>query len=112
MKCAGEGARGQESLVELEVLVTADALHREQAAVGVDHEDLVRAVDPGHLHRAVGNLLDAEQVDPSHAAASAPVSAPASHLASSSARRRSCASASGTRATTGSRKPMTMNFRA
>ena len=37
--------------------------------VRVDHEDLVGAVHPGHLHRALGDLVDAEQVDPSHAAA-------------------------------------------
>ena len=42
---------------------------RRKLAAGVDDEDLVRAVDPGHLHRPVGDLVDAEEVDPSHAAA-------------------------------------------
>ena len=32
---------------------------------GVDHDDLVRAVDEGHLHRALGHLVDAEEVDAS-----------------------------------------------
>src|SRR6187399_512742 len=112
MEGAGERPRRQETLVELEVLVAADSLHRVPVTVGVDDEHLVGSVDPGHLHRAVGDLVDAEEVDPSHAAASLPAAAPASHFASSILRRRTCASASGTRATTGSRKPRTMNLRA
>ena len=115
-------AAGEEALVELEVLVGADALEGADLAAGVDDDDLVRAVDEGHLHRALGHLVDAEEVDPAttgHAAvvlSAAPPAlaamAPAAHFASSSSRRRSRADSSGTRATTGSRKPSTMNLRA
>src|SRR3954447_1575810 len=69
MQGAGERAGGQESLVELEILVTADALDRVPVTVRVDHEDLIGPVHPGHRHRAIGDLVDTEEVDPSHAAA-------------------------------------------
>ena len=68
---------------------------------------------------AVGDLVDPDEVDAPHGArpgwgigGSAASVAPAAHFASSSSRSRSCAEASGTRATTGSRKPSTMNLRA
>ena len=115
---AGRAAAGQEALVELEVLVRADALEGADLAPGVDDDDLVRAVDEGHLHRALGHLVDPEEVDPAgravdagHAAAAA-ASRPAAHFSSSRSRRWSRAASSGTRATTGSRKPRTMNLRA
>ena len=103
-------AAGQEALVELEVLVAADALHRADLAAHVHDEHRVGAVDPDELHGPVGDLIDADEVDAPHAAALSTV--PAAHLASSSSRRRSWTSASGTRATTGSRNPSTMNLRA
>src|SRR5829696_1952940 len=112
MQCARKRPGGQESPVKLEVFVAADALDSVPLAVGVDHEDLVSAVRPSHRHGAIGDLVDSDEVDPSHAAALLPATTPASHLASSILRRRTCASASGTRATTGSRNPRTMNFRA
>src|SRR4029078_11164270 len=81
-------------------------------APGVDHDDLVRLVDEGHLHRALGHLVDREQVDPAGHAAALAGAGPAAHFASSRSRRSSRALSSGTRATTGSRKPSTMNLRA
>src|SRR5207247_227345 len=63
---ASEGAGREEALVELEVLVAADALRRGELAALVDHEHLICPVDDHHLHLAVGELVDAEQVDPSH----------------------------------------------
>src|SRR4029079_16773984 len=63
---AGQRARREEPLVELAVFVGADALDRGELAAVVDDEDLVGAVDDDHLHLAVGDLVDREQVDPPH----------------------------------------------
>src|SRR5215210_3682312 len=112
MQGAGERPSRQKALVELEILVAADPLDCVPLTVGVDDEDLIGTVHPGHRHGAIGDLVDTEEVDPSHAAALLPATTPASHFASSILRRRTWASASGTRATTGSRKPRTMNLRA
>ena len=58
--------------------------------------------------------VGSEEVDHAAQAAVAEpvVASPAAHLASRASRRRSCASSRGTRATTGSRNPRTMNLRA
>jgi len=61
---AGQRARGQEALVELEVLVAADALEGADVAVDVDHDDGIDGVDPGHLHRAGRDVVEGEEVDP------------------------------------------------
>ena len=96
---AGQRAGGQEPAVELEVLVRAGALEGVELAVDVDDEDGVRRVDPDHPHLALGELVDAEQVDPAaHAVprlrrrrqAAAPpdrdpAARPSAHLASSAA---------------------------
>src|SRR5262245_54798219 len=113
MERAGQRARGQEAAVQLEVLVRAGALQRMEGAVDVDDEDGIRLVDPDHPHLALGELVLPEEVDPAaQAAVAVPRASPSDHLASRASRRRSCASSSGTRATTGSRNPSTMNLRA
>src|SRR5207237_7863668 len=102
-----------EPAVELEVLVRAGALQRVEVTVHVDDEHRVGRIDPHHAHLALGELVRAEEVDPAAQAAVAVARAsPWDHLASRASRRRSCASSSGTRTTTGSRKPSTMNLRA
>jgi hypothetical protein len=49
---AGERISGQEALVELEILVRADALGSADVTVEVDQQDL-DAVDLDHQHRAI-----------------------------------------------------------
>ena len=86
-----------------------------ELAVDVDDEDLVRAVDPGHLHRARRGPRrpPSRSIRLTRAAIGRPRSArrrptsPRAARAGGPARR-----PSGTRATTGSRKPRTMNLRA
>src|SRR6185312_14076327 len=55
---ARDRALGQESLVELEVFVAADPLVGADLTLGMYDEHLVHAVDPAHLHRPLGNLID------------------------------------------------------
>src|SRR4029453_881830 len=69
---AGPRPGGQEALVQLEILVAADPLRRGELATLVDDEDLVGAVDDDHLHLAVLDLVDADQVDPPHRSAAPP----------------------------------------
>ena len=52
----GQRVAGQEAVIELEVLVRADALERMEA-VPMDEQD-VGAVDLDHEHRALRHLLD------------------------------------------------------
>src|SRR6185369_17502836 len=63
---ARQRAGSQEALVELEVLVAADALGRGELVALADHQDLVRSVDDDDLHLAAGDLVDADEIDPPH----------------------------------------------
>ena len=119
---AGQGAGGQEAAVELEVLVRAGALHGVEVAVDVDDEHGVGGVDPDHLHLALGELVDAEQVDRGGSRGASvgrqaadrrlrrpgrrPTWPPAPRAAGPARPR------AGPATTTGSRKPSTMNLRA
>ena len=114
---AGQRVVGQEALVELEVLVRADALGGVPAVLAVVDEQDVRGVHLDHLHRPGRDVFGARDVHAARrgvrqAAASEESSTDAGHFCVEQARSRSWASGSGMRDTTGSRKPSTMNLRA
>ena len=68
---------GQEALVELEVLVAADALVGAEPTIHMDDQHGLRTIDPGHLHRAFRDLVEPQEVEMSHAEQAGP--APETH---------------------------------